>query len=694
MPSKSKPTKTKNISRMFQMKRKLKELTGEEVQTESGRQRKRLKKMVRQEIKSDRGILNDYRESPKVQQRAPVEVVRQVVQYPSPPAEVDLKQVRKNLHIKIDGPLKDQCPAPVSEFTEGLSEMGRMVIDQSLSNLRRKTRLEIFKPTPIQAQIIPPVCSGLNVVGLAPTGSGKTLGFCLPLLLHFNQNYTGRKFKAVTALILSPTRELSLQTSAVLKACKTDHLLKMVVAELVGGRNKGEQVEQLESTPAQCVVGTPGRLLDLINIGVLNLNHLSFTVLDEADKLLQMGFREEIESMLAAARADNQILMFSATFKQAIRDCAETWLKQAYVLVRIGTRSFQSTFENRPSDAAPGDKPQENLYTVSPTVEQVVHVCAEHKKTRKLIQWITKVRQKEKEAHQRHLGKMLIFVKTIKTLNTLVKFLLKEGVKVGPMHGQLPQYLREQYLADFKAGKLTTLVATDLAARGLHIKHLPYVVNYDFPPSLEMYCHRVGRTGRQGAAGYAFSFFTRNLLHMSSDLVKLLNNCHQKVDPNLLNLAQAVNEDKEAHGETPVDLQADLEEEEDEEEIPVESESESVDEDLPSAAESVELDESGEESFFVDEIVSDVEVEQVQGETPLAFRKKGVELQATKGLSLVRLTPEELELDEEEDPEPPSKTMGAPKGSKPGPKKHRLIRPRGRRGGQKNKNKNLFRCMD
>eukprot|EP00746_Dinoflagellata_sp_MGD_P066058 gnl/MRDRNA2_/MRDRNA2_27428_c0_seq1.p1 gnl/MRDRNA2_/MRDRNA2_27428_c0~~gnl/MRDRNA2_/MRDRNA2_27428_c0_seq1.p1 ORF type:complete len:504 (-),score=156.62 gnl/MRDRNA2_/MRDRNA2_27428_c0_seq1:109-1479(-) len=175
---------------------------------------------------------------------------------------------------------------------------------------------------------------------------------------------------------------------------------------------------------------------------------------------------------------------------------------------------------------------------VSKSITQIVHVCAEHKKPRKLIKYIEKIREAERKNGPRQPAPMLIFCSKIKTLRFVAEFLLKQGVKCEMIHSQLVQSRREKALNDFKCGKVPVLVGTDVASRGLHVKRLSYVVNYDFPANLELYCHRIGRTGRQGAKGESFSFLTRGFAPLAKDLVMLLESCDQDVDPNLRQLAE------------------------------------------------------------------------------------------------------------------------------------------------------------
>lgn len=201
------------------------------------------------------------------------------------------------------------------------------------------------------------------------------------------------------------------------------------------------------------------------------------------------------------------------------------------------------------SAPAGGEKRDSSTLTVSPTIHQTVHVCAEHKKFRKLAKYLTKVRETEKASGARQRAAILIFCTQIKTLRAVDKFVHKNGERCAPLHSGIPQVKREQALADLKSGRIDTLVATDVASRGLHVARLKHVINYDFPTNLELYCHRIGRVGRQGVEGWSCSFFTRNLVPLAPGLITILERAGQAVDPNLRELAEGKAPSAENHAE-------------------------------------------------------------------------------------------------------------------------------------------------
>ena len=370
---------------------------------------------------------------------------------------------------------------------------------------------------------------------------------------------------APLALIVVPTRELAIQVCAELKRALRPLDLRCGV--VYGGDDKQKQLQELIAHGgAHVVVGTPGRLLDLVAGKQLSLLSVSVLVLDEADRMLQMGFYEQLQALSSQVRPDRQALLFSATFPGKLREAAESWVGNA-VFVRCGTfdvgtgakaparvEAVETSAETREEEkvvlaaknmpvSATESNPQPGgrgvALSVPESVVQSVHVCAAHKKPRLLLKFILRIREQERVNKVRQPGNVIVFCTKIKTLKFVSEFLVRHDTKgVVSIHGQMPQALREKALNDFKAGKASILVATDVAARGLHIKKLQYVVNYDFPSNLEQYCHRVGRTGRQGESGHAYSLITRNMAPMVSDLIALLRTCKQEPEPNLLALEE------------------------------------------------------------------------------------------------------------------------------------------------------------
>eukprot|EP00928_Gymnodinium_smaydae_P031096 TRINITY_DN22944_c0_g1_i1.p1 TRINITY_DN22944_c0_g1~~TRINITY_DN22944_c0_g1_i1.p1 ORF type:complete len:785 (-),score=238.24 TRINITY_DN22944_c0_g1_i1:8-2362(-) len=506
------------------------------------------------------------------------------------PGEPDdaLKARRRDLGIKLRGA---PTPPPVSTFTDpALPEaFGEFF------NARKVKKIQ--KPTPIQAQVWPAALCGLDVIGIAPTGSGKTLAYLLPALPHVLAQQraaaaTGAaRWGGPVCLSLVPTRELAQQVADTLTGGGgaggwLKRLFGLRAGAVYGGAGKEEQVDAVVTLGApHMLAATPGRLLDLMGLGVLSMENVTYLVLDEADRMLALGFEPQLTAITKAIRPNRQALLFSATFPGKLREAAEQWLGAERVTIRVaaletaGAEKGEAKAESD-GDAAASDKEADkedddeddveegadstaattgaaaatgsgeprgrlaaaaaaaSTLTVSSTIHQTVHVCAVHKKPRKLLKFIDKVRSGERAAGVRQRAAIMVFCGQIKTLRTVATLLEKHGERCAPLHSGIPQAKREMALQALKVGKIDTVVATDLASRGLHISRLRHVINYDFPSNLESYCHRIGRVGRQGAEGYSYSFFHRGLLPLAPGLVDLLQRCKQRVDPNLKALAE------------------------------------------------------------------------------------------------------------------------------------------------------------
>ncbi len=329
-------------------------------------------------------------------------------------------------------------------------------------------------PTPIQTSAIPAILRGSDVWASAQTGSGKTAAFVLPIL-QFLAGSPRPRGRFVRVLILVPTRELAAQIGESIHKFER-HLAEPIKTLIVhGGVSINPQLMALGGG-ADILVATPGRLLDLLDHNALSLSALSILVLDEADRLLDLGFSAEFSRLLALVPAHRQSLLFSATFPVEVQALASSLLREP---VRIDV------------PAKPETKPE---------ITQRVIEVDQPRRTQLLRHLI--------EAHQ--WKSVLVFVATKYSTEHVAQKLINAGIAAAPLHGELSQGARTQALADFKAGKIRVLLATDLAARGLDILRLPAVINYDLPRSAVDYTHRIGRTGRAGQAGLAISFVTVN----------------------------------------------------------------------------------------------------------------------------------------------------------------------------------------
>ncbi|MBQ0786387.1 MAG: DEAD/DEAH box helicase [Oceanihabitans sp.] len=339
-------------------------------------------------------------------------------------------------------------------------------------------------PSPIQQKAIPPVLLGADVLASAQTGTGKTAGFTLPLLHLLSEN-PKEKYRPIRALILTPTRELAAQVYANVR--EYSEFLDIRSAVIFGGVNQKPQAATIRQG-VDVLVATPGRLLDLESQGLLSLKRVEIFVLDEADRMLDMGFLRDIERVMKLMPAKRQNLMFSATFSKDIKKLANGILRDPI--------QVEATPENTTVDA----------------INQKVYRVAKAKKTALLLKLII----------DGQWNQVLVFTRTKHGANNLTKKLVGANIPAAAIHGNKSQGARTKALAGFKSGKVNVLVATDIAARGLDIPLLPHVVNFELPNISEDYVHRIGRTGRAGAKGEALSLVCTEELGYLRDIQKLV----------------------------------------------------------------------------------------------------------------------------------------------------------------------------
>ncbi|WP_038907031.1 DEAD/DEAH family ATP-dependent RNA helicase [Dickeya oryzae] len=366
----------------------------------------------------------------------------------------------------------------MAEFETSFASLGL-----SAPILNALSEMGYEKPSPIQAECIPHLLNGRDVLGMAQTGSGKTAAFSLPLLNNIKAD-----LKAPQLLVLAPTRELAVQVA---EACNefSKHMQGVNVVALYGGQRYDVQLRALRQGP-QVVVGTPGRLLDHLKRGTLDLSNLSGLVLDEADEMLRMGFIEDVENIMAQIPAEHQTALFSATMPEAIR--------------RITRR-----FMNDPQEVR-----IQSSVTTRPDISQSYWTVSGMRKNEALIRFL--------EAED--FDAAIIFVRTKNATLEVAEALERSGYNSAALNGDMNQALREQTLERLKDGRLDILIATDVAARGLDVDRISLVVNYDIPMDSESYVHRIGRTGRAGRAGRALLFVEnreRRLLRNIERIMKL-----------------------------------------------------------------------------------------------------------------------------------------------------------------------------
>jgi ATP-dependent RNA helicase RhlE len=325
------------------------------------------------------------------------------------------------------------------------------------------------KPTQVQAQAIGPALTGKDLVATAQTGTGKTLAFVLPLIQRLE---TERTCKEIRGLILTPTRELALQISETF--AKMSHGSGIHAVAVVGGMNEWAQLRAIRQG-AQVLIATPGRLYDFLSRQLVNLGGAGMVVLDEADRMLDMGFLPTVRRILAALPVERQTLLFSATIESSVKHLVETEVPNA-IRIEVG------------STTRPAEKIDLHLYEVEPDG--------------KLELLKSMLREEE--------GSFLVFLRTKHGADRLSKRLAQEGVKTTAIHGNRSQNQRNQSLRGFQEGYYRVLVATDVASRGIHVDGIAHVVNYDLPQAPDDFIHRVGRTGRAGARGTASTFASRS----------------------------------------------------------------------------------------------------------------------------------------------------------------------------------------
>ncbi|HXV61741.1 MAG TPA: DEAD/DEAH box helicase [Vicinamibacteria bacterium] len=353
--------------------------------------------------------------------------------------------------------------------------------------LRAISEQGYVEPTPIQEQCIPPILRGSDLIGRAQTGTGKTAGFTLPMLQRLSEASAKRVPRgAVRALILTPTRELAAQVQESVKTY--GRYLRSSSTVVFGGVGFFPQAKALRRG-VDVLIATPGRLLDHVRQGTVDLSKVEILVLDEGDRMLDMGFIHDIRKILAELPSERQSLLFSATVSKEVRELADRFLRDP-VTVQVAA--------SRPT---------------ADTVSQLVHPVDRSRKEALLTHLIG----------SRDAGKTLVFCRTKRGADRLTRNLKRDGIRADAIHSNKTQGARTRTLTSFKRGNLDVLVATDIAARGLDIERLPYVVNYELPHVPEDYVHRIGRTGRAGEAGEAVSLVSSEETELLRAIQRLLS---------------------------------------------------------------------------------------------------------------------------------------------------------------------------
>ncbi|CAG8582827.1 27820_t:CDS:10, partial [Racocetra persica] len=402
-----------------------------------------------------------------------------------------VKEIRRELDMHVSG-------ADVAKPCISFAHFG---FDEALLNVIIKHGYS--EPTGIQKQAVPVAMSGRDIIGIAKTGSGKTAAFIWPMLIHIMDQEELQKGEGPIGLILAPTRELASQIYIEAKKFAKSYGLR--VAAVYGGASKMDQFKELRPGGIEILVGTPGRLIDMVKMKATNFRRVSFLVLDEADRMFDLGFEPQVRSICDNIRPDRQTLLFSATFPQKVEILAREVTTEP-VRISIGSVGQANTDITQRIEILTDDG-----YKWGWLMSHLASFCVE--------------------------GSVLIFVSRKDGVEALSSNLNQVGYECGALHGDMMQVDRDKVLKDFKNNKFPIMVATDVAARGLDIKAVKTVVNYDIARDIDSHVHRIGRTGRAGEKGTAYTLITQKEDKFAGDLVRNLEASGQQVPDNLMNLA-------------------------------------------------------------------------------------------------------------------------------------------------------------
>jgi len=385
--------------------------------------------------------------------------------------------------------------------------------------LQNKLTANFTAPTPIQAQALPIALSGKNLVGIGQTGSGKTLAFLLPAFLHIKNERERlgvgeeRRSGGPLVLVLAPTRELAKQIEEVARSFRS--VTKISTVCCIGGEGRAKQLSQYDSG-AELMIATPGRINDFVETGDMSLNRVGFVVLDEADRMLDMGFEPQVRAVLEAVREERQTMMFSATWPEEVQELASEFLGQ-YTFMKIGSVEL----------------------CANKNISQEVSVTT---KDYKMEQFLIDIEEKMNRK------KILVFTERKATVDRLERMLRNRRVRAMGIHGDKSQRMRSETLQRFKDGSCKVMIATDVAARGLDIQDVDWVVNFDFPLDIENYIHRIGRTGRAEKKGRSLTYMTMDDARYAKKLRKILEESNQEVPVDLIDLEKLESRSKAPKG--------------------------------------------------------------------------------------------------------------------------------------------------
>jgi len=356
------------------------------------------------------------------------------------------------------------------------------------------------KPSPIQVQGWPVALSGHDMIGIASTGSGKTCAFLLPGMVHINAQPHLERNDGPIMLVLAPTRELAVQIREECDKFGGSSGIKNIC--VYGGAPKHDQARALKDG-VEIVIATPGRLIDFLESGTTNLRRVTYLVLDEADRMLDMGFEPQIRKIVSQIRPDRQTLLWSATWPDEVKSLARDLCKEDPIHIKVGS----------------------GLLKCNENITQEVEIMGKYEKTKRLNRLMEDICDGTR---------ILIFAETKRTCDEIVRGLREDRYPALAIHGDKEQKERDWCLEEFRNGKSPILVATDVASRGLDVKGVKWVINYDFPNQIEDYVHRCGRTGRAGETGTAITYFTEDNVSKAKDLLDILNRSSNSKFPDQL----------------------------------------------------------------------------------------------------------------------------------------------------------------
>lgn len=419
-------------------------------------------------------------------------------------SQEEVDAIRSSLDISVLG---DECPNPVGSFLQ--ASFPSIMLDAI-------SAAGFASPTPIQRQAWPVAMKGLDMVGCAQTGSGKTLAFLLPAFVHVNAQPLSQPGDGPLALILAPTRELAGQILD--ESVRFGHPCGVRSTLVVGGVPKGPQVLALRKAP-EVVVATPGRLTDLLGAKRTELTRCTYLVLDEADRMLDLGFEPQIRLLLHQMRADRQTLLFSATWPAEVQQLAGRVLLPGAVTVEVG------------GALAAGGR-------ANVRIAQRITVCAEGAKFAALVNILEEGMSDALDNDSAdETPRLMVFCSSKKRCDDVTRALRVDGWPALGIHGDKPQEERDWVLHEFKTGASPLLIATDVAQRGLDIAGVGLVVNFDCPASGEAYVHRIGRSGRAGRAGSAHTLLTHDDARVAGEILRVMKRAGQSVPVELESLA-------------------------------------------------------------------------------------------------------------------------------------------------------------